>query len=96
MAHGKDDDGVAPTLIVVGRAGNRASGRCVLRDRVKPLAFDVVSVMTDMGATVIGGGARHVAIVSRAVVGIGTENAKRYIFIELFRRRRRVLCVLAF
>jgi hypothetical protein len=52
--------------------------------------------MTDMGATVIGGGARHVAIVSRAVVGIGTENAKRYIFIELFRRRRRVLCVLAF
>lgn len=79
--HRKDFDGVAPTL-VVGRAGNRASGRCVLRDRVKPLAFDVIPVTTDVGTTVIGGGVRHVAICSACSRRIGTENAKRY-FIEL-------------
>jgi len=43
-----------------------APGRCVLRDRVKPLAFDVVPVTTDVGAKAMDGGARHVAIVSRA------------------------------
>lgn len=75
--HRKDVDGVAPTL-VVGRAGNR----CVLRDRVKPLAFDIVPVTTDVGATVIGGGVRHVAIRFACGRRIGTENAKRY-FIEL-------------
>lgn len=74
--HRKDVDGVAPTL-VVGRAGDRASGRCVLRDRVKPLAFDVVPLTTDVGATVIGGGARHVAIRLACGRRIGAENAKR-------------------
>lgn len=88
----KDDDGVAPTL-VVGRAGNRASGRCVLRDRVKPLAFDVVRVTTDVGATVIGGGARHVAIVLRAAVS--ARRTQSDILLN-YCRRRRVLCVLAF
>lgn len=68
--------------VVVGRAGPLR----VLRDRVKPLALDMVPVTTDVGAKVIGGGARHhVAIVSR-----GTPIRLS----DYCCRRRRVLCVL--
>jgi len=59
--HRKDVDADAPNhtvqRLVVGRAGPLR----VLRDRVKPLAFDIVPVTTDVGAKVIGGGARHVS-----------------------------------
>lgn len=71
------------TAVVVGRAGSLR----VLRDRVKPLAFDIVPVTTDVGTKVIGGGARHVAIVSR-----GTPIQVR--LSDRCCRRRRVLCVL--